>query len=51
MVATMSATDKNFTKEDENRLFVRLFGVTAISIIAMAIAAALFFNPIVNLLY
>lgn len=51
MVATMSTADPSFTKEEENKLFVRLFGVAAISIIAMAIAAALFFNPIVSLLY
>ena len=51
VLATLSAVKKDFTKEEENKIFLRLFGDAAVSIIAMALVAALLFNPIINIMH
>lgn len=51
VLATLSAVKKDFTKEEENKIFLRLFADAAVSIIAMAVVAALLFNPIINIMY
>lgn len=51
VLAAMGSSKKDFSKEEQNKVFVQLFIMSAVGLLVIAIVSAIFFNIIANFIY